>query len=75
VDCDLRKPSLSRTLAPKAKLGIVDVLAGEQSLDDTIWRDGPGGMAFLPAVSSTLANFGGVTERAGRDVRSGLNLP
>jgi polysaccharide biosynthesis transport protein len=51
VDCDLRNPTLSRTLAPKAKLGIVDVLAGEQSLDDTIWRDGPGGMAFLPAVS------------------------
>jgi polysaccharide biosynthesis transport protein len=43
VDCDLRNPSLSRTLAPKATLGIVDVLAGEQSLDDTIWRDGPGG--------------------------------
>jgi polysaccharide biosynthesis transport protein len=51
VDCDLRNPSLSRTLAPKATLGIVDVLAGEQSLDDTIWRDGPGGVAFLPAVS------------------------
>jgi polysaccharide biosynthesis transport protein len=51
VDCDLRNPSLSRTLAPKATLGIVDVLAGEQSLDDAIWRDGPGGMAFLPAVS------------------------
>jgi len=53
VDCDLRNPSLSRTLAPKATLGIVDVLAGEQSLDDAIWRDGPGGMAFLPAVSGS----------------------
>jgi polysaccharide biosynthesis transport protein len=51
VDCDLRNPSLSRTLAPKATMGIVDVLAGEQSLDDAIWRDGTGGMAFLPAVS------------------------
>jgi polysaccharide biosynthesis transport protein len=51
VDCDLRNPTLSRTLAPKATLGIIDVLAGEQSLDDAIWRDGPQGMAFLPAVS------------------------
>jgi polysaccharide biosynthesis transport protein len=51
VDCDLRNPSLSRTLAPNATLGIIDVLAGEHSLEDAIWRDGPGGMAFLPALS------------------------
>jgi succinoglycan biosynthesis transport protein ExoP len=51
VDCDLRNPTLSRTLTPKATCGLIDVLAGELSLDDTIWRDGPGGMAFLPAVS------------------------
>jgi polysaccharide biosynthesis transport protein len=51
VDCDLRNPSLSRTLAPNATLGIIDVLAGEHSLEETIWRDGPGGMAFLPALS------------------------
>jgi Mrp family chromosome partitioning ATPase len=51
VDCDLRNPSLSRRLAPNATLGIIDVLAGEHSLEDTIWRDGPRGMAFLPALS------------------------
>src|SRR5215469_6964278 len=51
VDCDLRNPSLSRKLAPNATLGIVDVLSGEHSLEDTIWRDGPGGMACLPALS------------------------
>jgi polysaccharide biosynthesis transport protein len=50
VDCDLRNPSLSRPLAPGATLGIIDVLSGEYSLDDTIWRDGHAGMAFLPAV-------------------------
>jgi polysaccharide biosynthesis transport protein len=53
VDCDLRNPSLSRTLAPNATLGIIDALAGEHSLEDTIWRDGPGGMAFLPALSKS----------------------
>jgi polysaccharide biosynthesis transport protein len=51
VDCDLRNPSLSRMLAPNARLGIIDVLSGEHSLEDTIWRDGPRGMAFLPASS------------------------
>jgi len=51
VDCDLRNPSLSRMLAPNATLGIIDVLSGEHSLEDTIWSDGPGGMAFLPALS------------------------
>jgi polysaccharide biosynthesis transport protein len=51
VDCDLRNPSLSRTLVPNATLGIIDVLTGEHSLENTICRDGPGGMAFLPALS------------------------
>lgn len=51
VDCDLRNPSLSRTFAPNATVGIIDVLAGEQPLEEAIWRDGPGGMAFLPALS------------------------
>jgi polysaccharide biosynthesis transport protein len=53
VDCDLRNPSLSRRLTPNATLGIIDVLAGEHSLEDTIWRDGPRGMAFLPALSKS----------------------
>jgi Mrp family chromosome partitioning ATPase len=44
---------MSRSLTPNAGVGIVDVLAGKQSLDDTIWSDGPGGAAFLPALSQT----------------------
>jgi succinoglycan biosynthesis transport protein ExoP len=53
VDCDLRNPSMSRSLTPNAKVGIVDVLAGKHSLDDTIWSDGPAGLAFLPALSQS----------------------
>jgi capsular exopolysaccharide synthesis family protein len=53
VDCDLRNPSMSRRLTPNAKVGIVDVLAGRHSLDDTIWSDGPAGVAFLPALSQS----------------------
>ena len=53
VDCDLRNPSLSRSLAPKATRGIIEVLAGDHSLDDATWGDGPGGMVFLPASSKS----------------------
>ena len=29
VDCDLRNPSLSRKLAPEAKSGLLEVIAGQ----------------------------------------------
>ena len=50
VDCDLRNPSLSRSLAPNATLGIVDVVSGRQPLDDVLWRDPKTDLWFLPAV-------------------------
>ena len=39
VDCDLRNPSLSASLAPSAATGIVEIINGNQSLEDTIWRE------------------------------------
>jgi succinoglycan biosynthesis transport protein ExoP len=53
VDCDLRNPSLSRCLAPKATAGIVDVVSGARSLGDTVWRDPTTNLAFLPATGET----------------------
>lgn len=50
VDCDLRNPSLSRTLAPTATIGIIEVLSGECSICEAIWTDPATKMAFLPAV-------------------------
>jgi polysaccharide biosynthesis transport protein len=50
VDCDLRSPSLSRTLAPAAKIGILEVLRGECSIGEALWTDTATKMAFLPAV-------------------------
>ncbi|MCI0599288.1 MAG: AAA family ATPase [Beijerinckiaceae bacterium] len=50
VDCDLRNPSISRNLAPAATIGIIEVLAGENSICDAIWTDPATKMAFLPAV-------------------------
>jgi capsular exopolysaccharide synthesis family protein len=50
VDCDLRNPSLSAALAPNASAGIVEVLQGKRSLDETVWRHPKAGLTFLPAV-------------------------
>ena len=50
VDCDLRNPSLTRSVAPGAASGIVDVITGGASLGDVVWKDRSTQMAFLPAV-------------------------
>ena len=48
VDCDVRRPSLSRALAPDASAGFLDVVAGKLDLADAIWTDPATGMSFLP---------------------------
>jgi succinoglycan biosynthesis transport protein ExoP len=53
VDCDLRNPTLSRTLAPRASCGFVDVVCGTKSLEASIWKDPRTGLAFLPAGNVT----------------------
>jgi polysaccharide biosynthesis transport protein len=50
VDCDLRMPSLSQRLAPDATAGIVDVISGARSLEETVWRDPATNLFFLPAT-------------------------
>jgi succinoglycan biosynthesis transport protein ExoP len=57
IDCDLRNPSLTQSLAPDAVSGLVEVLSGEQSFESTVWMDLETGLDFLPAVNvSRLAN-------------------
>ena len=57
VDGDLRNPSLSRQLAPRAMIGLLEVISGNASLDDAICRDPVTNLAFLPTVlKSPLAN-------------------
>jgi polysaccharide biosynthesis transport protein len=51
VDCDLRNPSLSASFAPNATTGIVEVLSGARSLEETVWRDPRTNLTFLPAVT------------------------
>jgi succinoglycan biosynthesis transport protein ExoP len=50
VDCDLRNPSLSRSLAPTAKSGMLEVITGKASLEEVIWTEPSSNLAFLPVV-------------------------
>ena len=50
VDCDLRNPSLSRALAPRAKRGLIDVLTEKVEFEKAIWKDAATNMVFLPVV-------------------------
>jgi capsular exopolysaccharide synthesis family protein len=50
VDCDLRNPSLSRTLAPRAKIGLIDVIAGKTELEEAILHEPLTNLEFLPGV-------------------------
>jgi succinoglycan biosynthesis transport protein ExoP len=57
VDCDIRNPSTTRRLVPHARAGLLEVIAGENTLDSVIWKDTPSKMLFLPTVvKSRLAN-------------------
>ncbi len=50
VDCDLRNPSLSANLTPNATAGIVEVISGARTLEETVWKDPRSNLVFLPAV-------------------------
>jgi polysaccharide biosynthesis transport protein len=50
VDCDLRNPSLSRLLAPKAKSGLLEVARGQSPIESAIWVDPASNLRFLPAA-------------------------
>jgi polysaccharide biosynthesis transport protein len=57
IDCDLRNPSISRALAPDAKFGLLEVLAGKAPLEEAIWTEPTINMTFLPVVlKSRLAH-------------------
>jgi succinoglycan biosynthesis transport protein ExoP len=53
IDCDLRLPSLSQKLAPKATKGLVDVLTGSSNIENVIWTDPSTHLSFLPVVAKS----------------------
>jgi succinoglycan biosynthesis transport protein ExoP len=52
VDCDVRNPSLSRALAPDAKVGVHELINGKVDLADAVLIDSTTKMAFLPTVAN-----------------------
>jgi succinoglycan biosynthesis transport protein ExoP len=48
IDCDLKNPTLSRSLSPKAATGIVEILGDQAVLQKTLLEDPATGMQFLP---------------------------
>lgn len=50
IDCDLRNPSLSSALAPNATIGLLEVMSGSHSIDESVWKERKTNLAFLPAV-------------------------
>jgi succinoglycan biosynthesis transport protein ExoP len=52
VDCDVRHSSMSRWLAPNAKTGFIDVVAGTVDLTDAVWTDAATQLEFLPVGAS-----------------------
>jgi succinoglycan biosynthesis transport protein ExoP len=53
LDCDLRNPSLTRAIAPRAELGLLDVVSGKNLLTDVIWTDPATSLVFVPMVAKT----------------------
>jgi polysaccharide biosynthesis transport protein len=70
VDCDLRKPSLSRQLAPDRTKGLIDVITNKTTVDKAIWSDSSTRLSFLPAgVKSQLIH---TSEILASDAMKGL---
>jgi succinoglycan biosynthesis transport protein ExoP len=54
VDCDLRNPQLSSKLTPNAEFGLLNVIAGDKSIEQVVITDASTGLAFLPTGSSPV---------------------
>jgi succinoglycan biosynthesis transport protein ExoP len=50
VDCDLRNPSLTRTLTPSASAGLIEVIGGKAEIFETIWTEPTTMLDFAPTV-------------------------
>ena len=56
MDADVRNPSISRSFAPKAKVGLLDVVTGRATLADAVRRDAGTNLDFLPTVNRDYPN-------------------
>jgi polysaccharide biosynthesis transport protein len=51
IDGDLRNPTLTRTLAPYAVRGLLQLIQNTARLDEVLWSDPETGLKFLPTVT------------------------
>jgi succinoglycan biosynthesis transport protein ExoP len=51
IDADLRNPSLSRRLAPRSDIGLVELLNGKASVADVVCTDPVTNLKFIPTVA------------------------
>jgi succinoglycan biosynthesis transport protein ExoP len=49
VDADIRNSSLTRSMAPSAEAGLLQVVSGQTALQDVIWEDPISRCDFLPS--------------------------
>ncbi|MCU1279012.1 MAG: ywqD [bacterium] len=49
VDADLRRPGVASMLGLRANRGLADIVAGQASIDDCLWRFGADELYVLPA--------------------------
>ncbi len=49
VEGDLRNPEMSRSLCPRASIGVIEVAAGQARLDQAVLVDRATGLAILPS--------------------------
>jgi succinoglycan biosynthesis transport protein ExoP len=48
IDGDLRNPSLTRSLAPTARAGLMELVSEKSQLADSVWTDSSTDMHFIP---------------------------
>ena len=53
IDCDLRRPGVTKLLGAAAHLGLTDLFDGTATIDSIIQIDEVSGMHFIPAKSGT----------------------
>jgi len=51
IDGDLRNPTLSKQLTPGANIGLLEVMFGNASVEQVLWKHPASGLDFLPIVT------------------------
>jgi polysaccharide biosynthesis transport protein len=54
IDGDLRNPSLSGSLAPDARVGLLEAIAGQIPIEQVVWTEPLTKMEFLPTIANSL---------------------